>query len=225
MGSYNFSIQPDIAVGLVFPDIENKDVEEFRDDYSEINAVELRFEEAKKLLEEQEHEHIGEEMDNARVFVDRLNWYLSSQVEGLENYFNNEIRVELEVGYYEGWQIYLVADDTDTITDAILSDVESHKFMGVFYEHSYFRELTGFDNTKEVKSQLESTVKVLRRAIIEYAYDNGLGLTSGGWCGGLDKTGVTLQRDACRADCDEKDWDRFLSLMNLSKKHNVFRKG
>lgn len=222
MGSYNFSIQQDISVGLVFPDIEDKDVEEFRDDYSEINVVELRFEEAKKLLEEQEHEYIGDEMENAKVFVDRLNWYVSSQVEGLEDYFSDEVRVELEVGYYEGWQIYLVADDTDTITDAILSDVKDHKFMGYAYEHSYFRELTGFDNPKEVKARLESTIKVLRRAIIEYAYDNGLGLTSGGWCGGLDKAGVALQRDAYRADCDEKDWDRFLSLMNLAKKHNVF---
>lgn len=222
MGSYNFSIQPDIAVGLVFPEIEDKDVEEFMDDYSDATGTGLSFEEAEKMLESQEHEHIGEEMDNARVFVDRLNWYVSSQVGGLEDYFSDEVRVELEVGYYEGWQIYLVADDTDTITDAILSDVKDHKFMGYAYEHSYFRELTGFDNTKEVKARLEGTAKVLRRAIIEYAYDNRLGLTSGGWCGGLDKTGVALQRDACRADCDEKDWDRFLSLMNFAKTHNVF---
>lgn len=222
MGSYNFSIQQDIAVGLVFPDIEDKDVEEFRADYLEINEVGLSFEEAKKLLEEQEHEDIGEGMDNARVFVDRLNGYVSSQVAGLENYFSGEIRVELEVGYYAGWQIYLAVDDTETITNEILLDVEGYKFMGYAYEHSYFRELTGFDNTKEVKARLESTIKVLRRAIIEYAGDNSLGLTSGGWCGGCDKAGVAAQRDTYIAECGEKDWEGFSSWMKFAKKHNVF---
>ena len=163
MGSYNFSIQDSLTVGLTGYIYSEEEIEQCAQEN------EIDTETAREWLAEQEFDTIAEEKEQADEFVYNLNKWLNSVIDlGFENTTDSLYRAVVEIGYYEGFQIYI--EDMDGADGEHLLD-----------------SLKEWDNLPMERDQAEKLIeKVYLTAqfiLIDYAKNAGLGITAGGWTG------------------------------------------
>ena len=77
--------------------------------------------------------------------------------------------VVLKGGYYSGFQLY-VEWDLDNAREEL--------------------ERCGVDGIEEVIAQVGNIKRTVEFLLVDYAFDNGLGITSGGWTGGVAYEGI-----------------------------------
>lgn len=164
MGSFNFSIQDSLTVGVTNPIYTDEEIEQCAKE-NEIDA-----ETAREWLAEQDFDVIAEQKTEADEFVYKLNKWLDRVLDlSFENTTDSLYRAVVEIGYYSGFQIYV--EDMD----------------GNHGEHLLDR-LAEWDNLPMERDQAEQLIeKVYATAqfiLIDYAKNAGLGITAGGWTGG-----------------------------------------
>lgn len=163
MGSFNFSIQGSLTVGLTNQYYTDEETEQ----YAQENEIDTGT--AQKWLSEQDFYDIAEAKEDADDFAYSLNKWFNSVIDlGFENTTDSLYRAVVEIGYYEGFQIYV--EDMD----------------GDHGEH-LLDHLTEWDNLPMERDQAEKLIeKVYSTAqflLIDYAKRAGLGITAGGWTG------------------------------------------
>lgn len=164
MGSCNFSIQNSLTVGLTNPTYTDEEIAQFAEE-NEIDA-----ETAQEWMAEQDFDVIAEAKEDADNFAYNLNKWFDSVIDfGFENTTDSLYRAVVELGYYEGFQVYI--EDMDGDDGKHLLD-----------------HLTEWDNLPMERDQAEQLIdKVYSTSqfiLIDYAKNAGLGITAGGWTGG-----------------------------------------
>ena len=164
MGSFNFSIQDSLTVGVTNPTYTDEEIEQCAQE-NEIDA-----ETAREWLDEQDFDIIAEQKKEADNFAYKLNKWLDRVLDlSFENTTDSLYRAVVEIGYYNGFQVYL--EDMD----------------GDHGEH-LLDSLEEWDNLPMERDQAEKLIeKVYSTAqfiLIDYAKNAGLGITAGGWAGG-----------------------------------------
>ena len=164
MGSCNFSIQKSLTVGLTNPTYTDEEIAQFAEE-NEIDA-----DTAQEWMAEQDFDDIAEQKEQADNFAYSLNKWLDSVIDlGFENTTDSLYRCTVELGYYNGFQLYV--EDMD----------------GADGEHLLDR-LEEWDELPMERDQAEQLIdKVYSTAqfiLIDYAEKEGLGITVGGWTGG-----------------------------------------
>lgn len=164
MGSFNFSIQDSLTVGVT----ETYYTEDEIAQYATENEIDE--ETAREWLAEQDFDVIAEQKAEADEFVYKLNKWLDRVLDlSFENTTASLYRAVVEIGYYSGFQIYV--EDMD----------------GNHGEH-LLDHLAEWDNLPMERDQAEQLIeKVYATAqflLIDYAKNAGLGITAGGWTGG-----------------------------------------
>lgn len=215
MGAFNFSVQSDLSVGVVMPCFSDDEIEEYRQSQEYDFGEAVTSEEAEKWLYEAEDEEITYKYNHALKFQSLMMAYIGSEFWGLGDWFDlvegadDALSIEIEEGYHDGFQMYLQVKGADDLIEEILQEVSYRKGWFKNYDRSLFREISGFNNTKELKAHLLKVEAVCRAALAVYAWDYGLGLTSGGWCGGVSFEGVAAEKDRLIAECDPQMWQAF----------------
>lgn len=164
MGSFNFSIQNSLTVGLTNPTYTDEEIAQFAEE-NEIDAAT-----AQEWMAEQDFDVIAEAKEDADDFAYSLNKWFNSVIDfGFENTTDSLYRAVVELGYYEGFQVYI--EDMDGDDGKHLLD-----------------HLTEWDNLPMERDQAEKLIdKVYSTSqfiLIDYAKNAGLGITAGGWTGG-----------------------------------------
>lgn len=164
MGSFNFSIQKSLTVGLTNPTYTDDEIAQFAQEN------ETDTETAQEWMAEQDFDDIAEAKEQADNFAYNLNKWFNSVIDlGFENTTDSLYRAVVELGYNEGFQIYV--EDMDGADGEHLLD-----------------HLTEWDNLPMERDQAEKLIeKVYATAqfiLIDYAKNVGLGITVGGWTGG-----------------------------------------
>lgn len=164
MGSFNFSIQKSLTVGLTNPTYTDEEIAQFAEE-NEIDA-----ETAQEWMAEQDFDDIAEQKEQADDFAYNLNKWFNSVIDlGFENTTDSLYRCTVELGYYNGFQIYV--EDMDGADGEHLLD-----------------SLAEWDDLTMERDQAEQLIaKVYSTAqfiLIDYAKRAGLGITAGGWTGG-----------------------------------------
>lgn len=164
MGSYNFSIQKSLTVGLTNPTYTDEEIAQFAEE-NEIDA-----DTAQEWMAEQDFDVIAEAKEDADNFAYNLNKWFDSVIDfGFENTTDSLYRAVVELGYYEGFQVYI--EDMDGDDGKHLLD-----------------HLTEWDELPMERDQAEQLIdKVYSTAqfiLIDYAKKESLGITAGGWTGG-----------------------------------------
>jgi len=164
MGSFNFSIQDSLTVGVTETYYTEDEIAQY--------AVENEIDEetAREWLAEQDFDVIAEQKAEADEFVYKLNKWLDRVLDlSFENTTDSLYRAVVEIGYYNGFQVYV--EDMD----------------GKHGEH-LLDHLAEWDNLPMERDQAEQLIeKVYATAqflLIDYAKNAGLGITAGGWTGG-----------------------------------------
>lgn len=164
MGSFNFSIQDSLTVGLTNQYYTDEEIEQCAQEN------EIDTETAREWLSEQDFDNIAEAKEDADNFAYNLNKWFNSVIDlGFENTTDSLYRATVELGYYDGFQVYI--EDVD----------------GNHGEH-LLDSLAEWDNLPMERDQAEKLIeKVYSTALfilIDYAKNAGLGITAGGWTGG-----------------------------------------
>lgn len=164
MGSFNFSIQDSLTVGLTNPSYTDDEIAQFAQEN------EIDTDTAREWMAEQDFGDIAEAKEDADDFAYSLNKWFNSVIDlGFENTTDSLYRAVVEIGYYEGFQIYV--EDMDGADGEHLLD-----------------HLTEWDNLPMERNQAEKLIEkayaTAQFILIDYAKRAGLGITAGGWTGG-----------------------------------------
>lgn len=164
MGSFNFSIKKSLTVGLTNPTYTDEEIAQF----AEENEIDTGT--AQEWMAEQNFDDIAEAKEDADNFAYNLNKWFDSVIDfGFENTTDSLYRAVVELGYYEGFQIYI--EDMDGADGEHLLD-----------------SLAEWDDLPMERDQAEQLIdKVYSTSqfiLIDYAKNAGLGITAGGWTGG-----------------------------------------
>ena len=164
MGSFNFSIQKSLTVGLTNPTYTDDEIAQFAQEN------EIDTDTAREWMDEQDFDDIAEQKEQADNFAYDLNKWFNSVIDlSFENTTESLYRATVEIGYYEGFQVYI--EDMDGADGEHLLD-----------------SLSEWGNLPMERDQAEKLIeKVYSTAqfiLIDYAKNAGLGITAGGWTGG-----------------------------------------
>ena len=164
MGSFNFSIQDSLTVGLTNQYYTDEEIEQ----YAQENEVDTDT--AREWLSEQDFDTIAEAIEGADNLVYNLNKWFNSVIDlGFENTTDSLYRAVVEIGYYEGFQIYVEDMDGDH-GEHLLASLE--EWGNLTMER---------DQAKKLTEKVYSTSQFI---LIDYAKNAVLGITAGGWAGG-----------------------------------------
>lgn len=164
MGAFNFSIQDSLTVGVTETYYTEAEIAQ----YATENEIDEQT--AREWLAEQDFDVIAEQKTEADEFVYKLNKWLDRVLDlSFENTTDSLYRAVDEIGYYNGFQIYV--EDMDGNHGKHLLD-----------------HLEEWDNLPMERDQAEQLVKKVYATsqflLIDYAKNAGLGITAGGWTGG-----------------------------------------
>lgn len=142
--------------------------------------------------EEQIDEYLA---DWAGQFVAEVNSFID-QVNPI-SYLTDEIfKVKMEYGYYEGFQLYVEDLDGEMGENAL-----------DYYREELEQEGVDVEQIKTQFSKLWDTVQFL---LIDFAKRAGLGITTGGYCGGVQFDEVDQVWSEYKSEADPemlKDWE------------------
>lgn len=191
MGSFNFSIQKSLTVGLTNPTYTEEEIAQF----AEENEIDEQT--AQEWMAEQDFDVIAEAKEDADNFTNSLNnWFNSVIALGFENTTDSLYRAVVELGYYEGFQAYV--EDMD----------------GAGGEH-LLDHLVEWDELPMERDRAEQLIeKVYATAqfiLIDYAKRAGLGITAGGWTGSTQYHQINDEWKAYKQGADAEllaEWER-----------------
>ena len=164
MGSCNFSIQDSLTVGLTNPTYTDDEIAQFAQE-NEIDA-----DTAQEWMAEQDFDDIAEQKEQADNFAYSLNKWLDSVIDlGFENTTDSLYHCTVELGYYNGFQIY-VEDMDGADGEHLLDHLEEWNELPM-----------DRDQAEQLIDKVYSTAQFI---LIDYAEKEGLGITAGGWTGG-----------------------------------------
>lgn len=142
--------------------------------------------------EEQIDEYLA---DWAGQFVKNVNEFIN--YENPVSYLTDEIfNVKMEYGYYQGFQLYVEDLDGEMGENAL-----------DYYSEELAQEGADVAQIKTQFSKLWDTVQFL---LIDFAKRAGLGITAGGYCGGVQFDKVDQVWNESKLDADPemlKDWE------------------
>lgn len=191
MGSFNFSIQDSLTVGLTNPTYTDEEIEQYAQE-NEIDA-----ETAQEWMAEKDFTDIAEAKEDADNFTYNLNRWFNSVIDlGYENTTNSLYRAVVEIGYYDGFQIYV--EDMDGGDGERLLDS-----LAEWDELQMER-----DQAEELIGKVYSTAQFL---LIDYAKNAGLGITAGGWTGSTRYDRINEVWEAYKQGADAElleEWER-----------------
>lgn len=160
MGSFNFSIQDSLTVGVT----ETYYTEDEIAQYATENEIDE--ETAREWLAEQDFDVIAEQKAEADEFVYNLNKWLDRVLDlSFENTIDSLYRAVVEIGHYSGFQIYV--EDMDGNHGEHLLD-----HLAEWYHLPMER-----DQAEQLIEKVYATAQFL---LIDYAKNAGLGITAGG---------------------------------------------
>lgn len=142
--------------------------------------------------EEQINEYLA---DWAGQFVAEVNSFID-KVNPISYLTDELFSVKMEYGYYEGFQLY--AEDLDGEMGENALDYYSEEL-----------EQEGVD-VAQINAQFSKLWDTVQFLLIDFAKRAGLGITTGGYCGGVNFDKVDQVWNAYKADADPemlKDWE------------------
>lgn len=142
--------------------------------------------------EEQIDEYLA---DWAGQFVAEVNSFIN-RVNPISYLTEELFSVKMEYGYYEGFQLYVEDLDGEMGENAV--DYYSEEL-----------EQEGVD-VAQIKTQLSNLWGTVQFLLIDFAKRAGLGITTGGYCGGVQFDKVDQVWNECKLDADPemlKDWE------------------
>lgn len=164
MGSFNFSIQKSLTVGLTNPTYTEEETAQF----AEENEIDEQT--AQEWMAEQDFDIIAEVKEDADSFALSLNNWFNSVIDlGFENTTDSLYSAVVELGYYEGFQVYV--EDIDGADGEHLLD------------HLAERDELPMERD-QAEQLIEKVYATGQFILIDYAKRAGLGITTGGWTGG-----------------------------------------
>lgn len=191
MGSFNFSIQKSLTVGLTNPTYTEEEIAEFA------KENEIDEQTAEERMAEQDFYDIAEAKEDADNFAYNLNKWFNSVIDlGFENTTDSIYRAVVEIGYYDGFQIYVKdmdGGDGERLLDSLAEWDELQM------ERNQAEELIG---------KVYSTAQFL---LIDYAKNAGLGITAGGWTGSTQYDRINEVWEAYKQGADAEllaEWER-----------------
>lgn len=191
MGSCNFSIQDSLTVGLTNPTYTDEEIAQYAQE-NEIDA-----ETAQEWMAEKDFADIAEAKEDADNFAYNLNRWFNSVIDlGYENTTDSLYRAVVEIGYYEGFQVYV--EDMDGGDGERLLDS-----LAEWDELQMER-----DQAEELIGKVYSTAQFL---LIDYAKNAGLGITAGGWTGSTQYRQINEVWEAYKQGADAElleEWER-----------------
>lgn len=191
MGSCNFSIQDSLTVGLTNPTYTDEEIAQYAQE-NEIDA-----ETAQEWMAEKAFADIAEAKEDADNFAYNLNRWFNSVIDlGYENTTDSLYRAVVEIGYYEGFQVYV--EDMDGGDGERLLDS-----LAEWDELQMER-----DQAEELIGKVYSTAQFL---LIDYAKNAGLGITAGGWTGSTQYHQINEVWEAYKQGADAElleEWER-----------------
>lgn len=191
MGSFNFSIQESLTIGVTNPIYTDEEIEQCAKE-NEIDA-----ETAREWLAEQDFDDIAEQKAEADEFVYKLNKWLDRVLDlSFENTTDSLYRAVVEIGYYDGFQIYVKdmdGGDGERLLDSLAEWDELQMDR---------------DQAEELIGKVYSTAQFL---LIDYAKNAGLGITAGGWTGSTQYDRINEVWEAYKQCADAEllaEWER-----------------
>lgn len=166
MGTCNFKAVEGVSVGMMAESISAEDIENELHEMAQDGYDDPTEDDAKARLESQEQENISEAFSVAQVFAEKLKTWIGTVLPPVfeENDIEDFFYVVLKGGYYSGFQLY-VEWDLDNAREEL--------------------EQCGVDGIEEVIAQVGNIKRTVEFLLVDYAFDNGLGITHGGWTGGV----------------------------------------
>lgn len=166
MGACNFCAVEGVSVGMAK---RGATPEEIAYELMEMVAEGIEYPtevEAITRLKTAEDENITEAYNEAEVFSQKLKTWIEIALPQVfeANSIEDVFEVILARGYYSGFQLY------------------------VEWRLDYAREeleQCGVEGVEEIIAEVETLRRTVAFLLVDYALDNGLGLTSGGWRGGV----------------------------------------
>lgn len=166
MGACNFKQVEGVSVGMAAEAIKPEAIE---DELQEMEAEGIEYpteEEAVKRLKTAEDDKITEAYNEAKAFSKKLTTWIEIALPQVfeANDIEDVFEVVLAGGYYSGFHLY------------------------VEWRLEYAREeleQCGVEGIDEIIAEVEELSRTVEFLLVDYALDNGLGLTSGGWRGGV----------------------------------------
>lgn len=171
MGTCNFKAVEGVSVGMVAEDISAEEIELEKQEMVSEGFDEPTEEQAVERLLLNESETISEALAQAQMFAEKLQkWIIIVKPPVLEeNDIEDVLKVVVEQGYYSGFQLYVEFDKT-YLTEK-LAQVGEHN--------------------AHVVDQVEKVYKTAQFLLVDYTFNNGLGITFGGYRGGVAYEGIS----------------------------------
>lgn len=171
MGACNFKTVEGVSVGMA-AEGTNPEAIEYELQEMEAEGIEYPTEvEAVNRLKTAEDDNIASSYDEAEAFSQKLKTWIEIALPPVfeANNIEDVFEVVLARGYYSGFQLY------------------------VEWRLDYAREeleQCGVEGIDEIIAEVEELSRTVEFLLVDYAFDNGLGLTSGGWRGGVAYEGM-----------------------------------
>lgn len=211
MGTFNFSRVAGVSVGVTMPIFSDEDIAEEIKFWHNEQGEDVDEQFALDGLIAAANDEISRQYNHALKWRKMVNDWVNTQLwRGDET--DHALSIGIEEGYYDGFQLY-IEDNTEAMIDEVLAETEYRagtEYWFNKYEHSIFDDICGFKNTKELRQHARKVENILSAALCNYAYDYGLGFTSGGWCGGVSYDNVKRELGEWLALCDSDLWEDFL---------------
>lgn len=165
MGACNFSTQKSLTVGMTSLSYTEEEVKQFAFE-NDLDDMEV----AEQWMQEQDFDDMEHRAQEAKNFAEDLNGWLGSVLGlSIDTAIDPIYCAVVEAGYYDGWQLYI--EDVDGADGENTLD----------YLIDWYSLVMSREQAQELIRKVYLTAQFI---LIDYAKNNGLGITSGGWTGG-----------------------------------------
>lgn len=166
MGACNFRQVEGVSVGMAAEAIKPEDIAHELMEMVAEGVEDPTEEEAIKRLKTAEADNIASSYDEAEAFSKKLKTWIEIALPQVfeANSIEDVFEVVLARGYYSGFQLYV-----EWRLDYAREELEQCVVEGI----------------DEIIAEVEVLSRTVEFLLVDYAFDNGLGLTSGGWRGGV----------------------------------------
>ena len=166
MGACNFKAVDGVSIGMVAEGIKPEEIAHELQEMAAEGIEDPTEADAIKRLKTLEDDTITSAYDEAQAFSEKLKTWIEIALPRVfeANDIEDVFEVVLARGYYSGFQLY------------------------VEWRLDYAREelaQCGVEGIEEVIAEVERLLRTVEFLLVDYAFGHGLGITSGGWRGGV----------------------------------------
>lgn len=157
--------------------------------------------------------------ERAGKYKDLVNAWIESRIP-CDNEFINRwsvISVDIEPGYYSGWQMWQEIGDWEDVIDTLISETEWRAgwwkdYRTRFNCSSIFECLAGVNSPKALREEFSKLEYTTNAILANLALEEGWGNVVGGWCGGVRFDSMQEQAADWKSEADPHlwaDWEKY----------------